>query len=148
MDYKPIMETISYLLAQVCKTHRGCANDALADIGLHAGQEMFLLRLWGHDGQTQSQLVEQLHVQPATISKMLDRLELAGLVERRPDAEDNRVSRVYLTDASRSLEGPVCSAWNDLEERTVTGLTLEERILLRRLLLQVLQNLSGTNPSP
>ncbi len=126
----------------VCRANRSFANDALMDIGLYAGQEMFLFQLWEQDGLSQSQLVERMCVQPATISKMLDRMEHTGLVQRRPDPEDSRVSRVYLTEQSRELQGKVDSVWETLEARLVAGLSMEERILLRRLLLQVYENLT------
>jgi DNA-binding MarR family transcriptional regulator len=142
MIAKPIPETISYLIVQLCKAHRGLAEDLLSGLHLHAGQEIFLLHLWEQDGQTQSQLAENMCVQPPTVNKMLSRLEAAGLVERRPDPEDNRVSRVYLTAQSRALEQEVEAMWNKLEERTLANLSLEERLLLRRLLMQVHQNLA------
>jgi len=46
MSTKPIEETISYLLAQVCKAHRAAANEVLSETGLHVGQEMMLYSLW------------------------------------------------------------------------------------------------------
>jgi DNA-binding MarR family transcriptional regulator len=142
MQPKPIAETISYLLAQVCRTHRNKANDLLTELDLHAGQEMFLLNLWQRDGLTQSELADCMCIQPATITRMLDRIEKVGLVERRKDAEDQRVSRVYLTEAGRSLQRPVEAMWHKLESISMTSFTLEEQILLRRLLLQVHDNLT------
>jgi MarR family transcriptional regulator, organic hydroperoxide resistance regulator len=133
---------IGYLLAQVCRAHRARAQELLAVIGLHPGQEMMLLRLWPGDGMAQSQLAEEMCVQPATLTKMIDRVERSGLVLRRPDAEDQRISRVYLTDTGRAAQAPAEQAWSVLEAESMATLTLEERILLRRLLLQVLSNLS------
>jgi DNA-binding MarR family transcriptional regulator len=142
MNYPPEDESIGFLLSMICKAHRTCVNDALIEIGLYAGQDNFLWQLRRHDGLTHSQMVERLCVQPPTVSKMLDRLERTGLVTRRPDSEDNRISRLYLTEQGRNSENAVCSAWHDLEQRMTENLTLEERILLRRLLLQVLENLA------
>lgn len=136
-----INQTISYLLAQICKAHRSAASDILAEVGLHAGQEIFLLQLWQQDGLTQTQLADSMCVQPPTVNKMLNRMESAGLVTRRQDAEDSRVSRVYLTDKSRDLQDAVKEIWTRLESRTLANFTLEERVLLRRLLLQMHANL-------
>jgi DNA-binding MarR family transcriptional regulator len=72
---------------------------------------------------------------------MLDRMERSGLVLRRPDPEDSRISRVYLTEQGRNLQQGVCTIWDQLEKKIVEGLNVEERILLRRLLLQVHENL-------
>jgi MarR family transcriptional regulator, organic hydroperoxide resistance regulator len=135
-------ESIVFLFNAICKVQRGQLNDALNEIGLYAGQEMLLWQLWREDGLAQSQMVERICVQPPTISKMLDRLESAGLVLRRSDAEDSRVSRVFLTEHGRDKERAVCDIWIDLEQRMTANLTLEERVLLRRLLLQVSENLS------
>ncbi len=139
---KPITETISYLLVQVCKAHRGKAQELLTKIELHPGQEMLLLRLWPGDGLTQSELAGDLCISPATMTKMLDRMAKTGLVERRTDIEDQRVSRVYLTAEGRSLREPVEGIWHELEAQSLVNLTLDERILLRRLLLQVYENLT------
>jgi len=139
---KDIQQTIGFLVVQICKGHRGYAEHLLNDIGLHAGQEMFLLYLWEQDGQTQTQIAEQMGIQPPTLHKMIARMESLELVERRPDDEDGRVSRVYLTTKSRLLKSEVASAWESLETRTTAHLTLDERILLRRLLMQVYQNLT------
>lgn len=137
-----IDQTISYLLAQICKAHRGAASDILAEVGLHAGQEIFLLQLWQQDGLTQTQLAGSMCVQPPTVNKMLSRMESAGLVTRRQDAEDSRVSRVYLTEKSRDLQGVVEETWAKLDALTLANFTLEERVLLRRLLLQLHENLT------
>jgi DNA-binding MarR family transcriptional regulator len=142
VTHNPIPETLGYLLVQVCRAHRGRAQELLGAIDLHPGQEMLLLRLWPGDGLPQSQLAAEMCVQPATITKMLDRLERSGLVERRADIEDQRVSRVYLTAAGQAMQAPVEAVWQALEAQSVAQLTLEERLLLRRLLLQVLNNLT------
>ena len=74
---------------------------------------------------------------------MLDRMEAAGLVERRQDIEDGRVSRIFLTHKGRNLNEPVREVWAELENISMANMTADERILLRRLLLQVYQNLKN-----
>ncbi|MGH2498423.1 MAG: MarR family winged helix-turn-helix transcriptional regulator [Ktedonobacteraceae bacterium] len=142
MNYKPEYESINFLLGMICRAQRGKMSEALTGIGLYAGQEMFLWQLWRQDGLTQSQIVERMCVQPPTVSKMLDRMEKTGLVERRPDPEDNRISRVYLTKQGHSSQRAVRDIWTNVEQRITEGLSVEERLLLRRLLLQVHENLT------
>ncbi len=139
---RQIEEFLGYQIVQVCRAHRNQAATALGELGLHAGQEMILFMLWLEEGLSHSQFAEQMCVEPPTITKMLQRMETAGLVERRPDPDDARVSRVYLTEHGRSLERQVVDAWRQLEERTLKGLTQAEQVLLRRLLVQVHSNLS------
>ena len=139
---KQIRDFVGLQLVQVCRAHRQRADEKLSKLGLHVGQEMMLLQLWVEDGLTQSQLAQYANVELPTMTKMVQRMEHAGLVVRRPDPEDARISRVYLTERGRSLEQPVLRAWTQLEERTLSGLTQVEQMLLRRMLLQIDTNLS------
>lgn|SRR5690606_3148890 len=133
--------TISFLLVGLCRAHRNRAAEALGDVGLYVGQEWILLHLREQEGVTQSELAAACGVEGPTMSRGLQRMEKAGLVVRREDATDARVSRIFLTDRGRALCDAVDRLWNDLEQRTVANLSLEERVLLRRLLLQVRSNL-------
>jgi DNA-binding MarR family transcriptional regulator len=141
MNDKHEYESVNLLLRMICQAQRSQMSEALAGIGVYAGQEMFLWHLWQEEGLTQSQLVERMCVQPPTVSKMLDRLEKAGLVERRPDTENSHLSHVYLTELGKVRQRDVRGIWTTMEQRLTQGLTMEERIVLRRLLLQVHENL-------
>lgn len=137
-----LFDSCSYLLARLARIHRNRVGAALQKVGLHVGQEMVLLQLWMQDGQTQSELVERTQVEPPTVTKMLTRMEAARLVERRRDPQDARVSRVYLTEQGRALEDSVSAAVLGTDEQMLRGFTLEERLLLRRMLMQMLGNLA------
>ncbi|MEM9808324.1 MAG: MarR family transcriptional regulator [Cyanobacteria bacterium P01_D01_bin.56] len=138
-------DTISYLMAKVCRAHRCLAGALLADYGLHVGQEVLLMHLWEHDGRSQSELVDLMAVEPPTLTRMLNRLEKSGLVERQRDQIDARVWRIYLTEAGWALEEPIQQVWRELEARTMANLAIEERVLLRRLLMQVRRNLEESS---
>ena len=140
-DKTPLKSTVGYGLAIACKLHRQRAEVLLSEIGLHAGQEMLLTGLWGNEGITQTELAEYVQIQPATVTNMLQRLEREGIVERKPDLQDQRVSRVYTTEKGREMEERVQQQWSQLEQESFGGFSIEEKILLRRLLLQVYQNL-------
>lgn len=139
---QPTQETLSYLLIQVAKAHRNFATALFADLGLYPGQELLLMQLWQENGLAQSELCDRLKVEPPTLTKMLQRLAGSGIVERRKDSEDARVCRVYLSQAGYALQAPVQESWKHLEARTLANLTLEEQVLLRRLLRQIVSNLT------
>jgi MarR family transcriptional regulator, organic hydroperoxide resistance regulator len=138
-----ITQSVGFALAQLCKAHRYAVDVALREHQLRVGQEMLLIHLWANDGIPQTQIVEAMRVEPPTVTKMLQRMESEGLVERRPDPEDARLSRVFLTSRSRALRADVEAAWRSVEEVATAGLSHEERLLLRRLLVQMRQNLAG-----
>jgi DNA-binding MarR family transcriptional regulator len=132
--------SIDLLIVQVCRMHHRRAHDLFEELGLYRGQPRLLHVLWEHEGRTHSELAERLHVQPATITKMLQRMQEAGFVQRRRDSEDQRVSRVYLTAAGREIQERVRQVWWQLEEEALADFAPEERALLYRFLVQIRDN--------
>jgi DNA-binding MarR family transcriptional regulator len=141
MPQQPKPESLDFLLVQICRLHHARAYTLLEELGLYRGQPPVLFALWEREGLTHSELAARLHVKPATITKMINRMEKSGFVQRRSDSEDQRVSRVYLTDAGRAIQNEVERVWRTLLEETFVGFSLEERLLLRRFFLQMRDNL-------
>ena len=134
-------ETIDFLLANVCHLHHARANQLFEAIGLYRGQAPVLLTLWEQEGITQTEFAERLQITPATVTKMLQRMEKAGFIQRKPDTQDQRVTRVYLTEAGRAVKNDVEGIWKTMEAETFAGLTVEERETLHHLLLKLRANL-------
>jgi DNA-binding MarR family transcriptional regulator len=143
---KPDLEptSVDALIAQVCRRHYRRAHDLLEKIGLYRGQPPLLHVLWTEDGRTHSELAEWLHVRRATITKMITRMEETGFVERREDAQDRRVSRVYLTAAGRAIQERVQEVWQQLEVDVLAGFAPEEIALLHGYLTRIRDNLDRT----
>ena len=81
---------------------------ALAAHGLTLPQFDVLATLWHGEGITQQELAERLLVTKGNVVGLIDRVSAAGWVERRPDPDDRRANRLYLTDAGRKL---LAQAW-------------------------------------
>lgn len=141
MENERLSRTMGYLLAHVCRAHHARARALLDELGLYRGQQFVLCALWAEEGVTHSELADRLHVHPATVSNALKRMERVGFLERRSDPEDQRVSRVYLTEAGREIRGDVEEVWATLEERTFAGFSEEERRTLEGFLERVYENL-------
>ena len=137
--------TLDFLLAQVCHHHHFRANALLEAIGLYRGQPPVLFAQWEQEGMPHTELAERLQNTPATITKMIQRMEKTGFVQRRPDASDQRVSRVYLTEAGRAIQARVQAIWETMEAETFAGFTDEERLLLRSFLQRIRKNLIEVN---
>ncbi|MCZ7545932.1 MAG: MarR family transcriptional regulator [Anaerolineae bacterium] len=132
---------IQRLIPQVCRAHHALAQVLFGELGLYRGQPAVLELLWEQDGRTHTELGEALRVQPATVTKMMQRMEQAGFLERRPDPDDQRVSRVYLTPRAWEVRPAVMRIVETLAEVTMQDFTLEEQALLRRFLVQMRDNL-------
>jgi DNA-binding MarR family transcriptional regulator len=136
-------ETISLRISAVARVHRQHAGALLHGLGLSAGQELLLMLLWEKEPRTQAELTREMAIEPPTTSKMLSRLERAGVIVRNRSELDRRTVLVTLTEAGRALEGPVNAAWRTLEEDTVGALTPEEQDQLLVLLGRVLESLAA-----
>jgi DNA-binding MarR family transcriptional regulator len=73
---------------------------------------------------------------------MLQRMEEVGLVTRQRDADDNRLVRVYLTDAGREKERFITEQFLKLESAIFADFDESERVVLRQLLNRMLDNMS------
>jgi MarR family transcriptional regulator, organic hydroperoxide resistance regulator len=130
------------LIAQVCQVYRSLSDSLMAQIDMHRAQATLLCRLFIQNGMTQSEIGEQLAIQGATVTNIVQRLEEAGLVIRQRDPEDNRLVRVYLTEAGRERERSIVAQFTRLEEGVFKGISEVERALLRRMLQQMLHNMN------
>jgi DNA-binding MarR family transcriptional regulator len=134
-------DNLDFILANICHLHRTRWTQLLEALKLFQGQPPLLRELWEQEGMIQKDLAARLKITPATVTKMLQRMEKAGFIQRRTDIEDQRVSRVFLTDTGREVQRKVEKVFKTLESETFNNFTTEERVLLRRLLLQVRENL-------
>jgi DNA-binding MarR family transcriptional regulator len=136
--------TVRRLISQASDLKHRRVHELLDELGLGRGQVFVLYALWEQDGITQSELTERLNRSPSTITKTVQRMEKAGFVKRCPDNRDERVSRVYLTDAGREIRPAVEEVWNRLDRQIFGGFSAQELALLRAFLLRVCQNIENT----
>jgi MarR family transcriptional regulator, organic hydroperoxide resistance regulator len=124
---------------QAVRLHRRLMIRTMAEHGTHPGQAMCLRVLEGSDGITQRDLADALQLARPTVSKMLRVMEQSGLVERRSDARDQRLVRVYLTAAGRDLAQELRAVAAAHINRTIGSLPERDLEELARLL----EELSG-----
>jgi DNA-binding MarR family transcriptional regulator len=141
-------EPLGKLLGRICRLNRGVMHALWDELGLYRGQPFLLAVLWDQEGVTHSELARCMHVSPATVTNMIKRMEKAGFVERRPDAEDQRVSHVFLTDAGRAIRERVDARWQEIEARVFGSLSDEEQDRLRALLERVRDDLVDMHDGP
>ncbi|MGN9818252.1 MarR family winged helix-turn-helix transcriptional regulator [Streptomyces sp. SD11] len=132
---------VSYAISRVARMHRAAAGRLLRGAGLYPGQEFVMMHLWDAGAVRQSELIKAVDLDPSTVTKMLQRLEQAGHVRRRPDPRDGRAVLVEATEDSCGLHDEVTRAWTGLEEHSLAGLSPDERAQLSGLLARVEANL-------
>lgn len=119
------------------KVLRALADAAMRRHGLHVGQNHLLAALWEQDGRTPGEVAAALNVTTPTVVKMADRMTTSGLLSRRRDDRDQRLVRLWLTDAGRALRAPVEAERRSIEEKVTADLTDAERETLLSALTKV-----------
>ncbi|WP_369222845.1 MarR family winged helix-turn-helix transcriptional regulator [Streptomyces sp. R39] len=125
------------LHGRTSKVLRALADAAMRRHGLHVGQNYLLAVLWERDGSTPGEAAAALNVTTPTVVKMADRMTAAGMLTRRRDDRDNRLVRLWLTDAGRALQKPVEAERRLIEEKVTADLTETERESLLNALAKV-----------
>jgi MarR family transcriptional regulator for hemolysin len=116
--------------------------------GLSAAQWRLLVRVVKDEGVPQARLAELLEIEPISVSRLIDRMEEGGWIERRPDAGDRRVRMIFPTDKSRETFAAIKSVAGEVYEEALKGLSAEARRAIVQGLSKIIENLSdGEAPS-
>jgi DNA-binding MarR family transcriptional regulator len=110
-------EPLGFALAAAARKLAKFYAAALGERPLTPAQLVVLRRLWRADGQPMRDLAPRAGLDPTSLNWLVDQLEKAVLVERRRDAHDRRLVRVWLTDDGRALADelePEVARWQDL----------------------------------
>lgn len=134
-------ESIGFLISDVARLMRRNFNRRVQDFGLSQAQWQALAYLYRQEGVKQVTLAEMLEIQPITLARLLDRLEDAGLVSRRPDPTDRRASRLYLTEKAKPLLQQMQEHSAITKGQATMDLSEAERLQLVRMLQTVKQSL-------
>ena len=135
-------ETIGFLLNDTARLFRRSFNARTKGSGITALQWRLITYLKRHEGIRQGPLAELIEVEPITLSRMIDRLEEGGLVERRADPADRRAWQLYLTPRAGDLLGGMREMADALTAEATEGLSDAEHDQLIDLVERVRANLS------
>lgn len=135
-------ETIGFLLNDSARLFRRAFNARTRDTGITALQWRLITYLRRHEGIRQGPLAELIEVEPITLSRMIDRLVEADLVERRADPTDRRAWMLYLTPRTGDLLNAMRAHIDAMTAEATEGLSAAERDQLVALVERVRANLS------
>lgn len=136
------MDNVASLISDVSRLMRRSFDARARTIGVTRPQWQVLTVLKRHEGVNQGGLAELLDVEPITVCRMVDRLQEAGLVERRADASDRRSWRLHVTAKARDLIEDLRPLGESVIEQALEGVDAADRARLAEILGTVRQNLS------
>ena len=151
----PAEASVGYLLNKVLSSILSQADTRLAAYKLTYVQWIPLFKLLKQDGCTPIAMARDLSVDPAALTRSLNRLEAKGLLRRERSTQDRRVVHLWLTDEGRAVAEPVPGVLADVLNAHLAGFTHDEWQLLLQLLNRMLANSeaikaaqTGASPTP
>jgi DNA-binding MarR family transcriptional regulator len=134
---------LASMLVQAARSMRTVLSRNLVESGLYAGQDGVMLALAETDGLTAGALAARLGVKAPTMTRTIGRMEAQGFLERRPDEDDARLTKVFLTAAGRDRLQTIVEAGQHSEKLATRGLTDKQVRTLLKLLRAVDSNLQA-----
>ncbi len=125
-----------FTLGEVQRLVRAYADKEAARFGITRAQWAVLAKVERSEGMKQTELAEQMEMQPITLTRLIDKLCENDWIERRGDASDRRVNRLYLLKAGRALLGRLSGLRSELTATALEGIHPADA---HRLLLQLEQ---------
>jgi DNA-binding MarR family transcriptional regulator len=141
-------EFIGVLISDVARLMRTVFDRRMHRLGLTRAQWLALTRCHRRPGASQSELADMMEVEKATAGRLIDRLEAKGWVERRADAGDRRVKRIYLTAEAERVHARIWRVAEATVDDALADLSERDAGQLRRLLDRVKGTLTGMAESP
>lgn len=113
----------------------------LSEYEIYPGQVPVIMIVEKNDGMSQSEIGKRLHIKPPTVAVSMKRMEKKGLIERRPDSKDQRVTRVYATRKLHEVYERINELVKEDESRMLEGFSTQEVDELNDLLTRLVANL-------
>lgn len=129
------------LLFQIVHLHKQYVINLMKPTGLQMSQMGILAVLKMNGPMSQREIADKIHVTPPSVTVALQKLEKLGYIERRTDEKDQRIMRIMISESGRKLVDETKSLISETEEMLFEGMSAEEKMLLRRLILQMRDNL-------
>jgi DNA-binding MarR family transcriptional regulator len=146
MKYKNSDKPLMHLFVHIGKLLNDRLRSSLSEDGIHFGQARILISLMHHGELTQRAVGQGLHIKPATVTNMVKRMEVSGLIDRRRDANDDRIINVTLTLKGKEAAGFAINVIDQIEDDIRLELSRDEVDILRHPLERVRNILGGSDP--
>ena len=136
------LDRLGFLIHDVQRLMRKRFETRASGLGLSSAQWRLMVRVAKEAGTTQARLAELLEIEPISVSRLVDRMEEGGWIERRSDAADRRVRMIFPTAKASAAYAEVKSLAVEVYEQSLVGVSPEDRRVLLRALDVMAQNLA------
>lgn len=137
------MEVLLWEIGETAHALRRAFDRRAATLGITRAQWRVLAHLERRPGQRQVDLADRLDVEPITLCRIVDRLEEAGLVERRRDPDDRRAWQLHLRETAGPLLGKLHAMADQLSDEVFAGISAQESGTTRDVLTRLRANVAA-----
>ena len=148
MPRGPVDANFLFTLGELQRLVRAYADRQAARYGITRAQWAVLAKVERFEGMKQTELAEQMEMQPITLTRLIDRLCDNGWIERRSDDSDRRVNRLYLRKAARPLLGKLSGLRSELTAAALDGISPADAQRLLTQLETIKENVRGAIANP
>jgi DNA-binding MarR family transcriptional regulator len=136
-------QDLSIQLHDVARLTRVVADRCARLQGMTRAQWVVLIKLSRTPGLTQREMADALEIEPISLARLIDKLQAAGLVERRADLADRRIWRLHLTPAATPVLAEIMARRNHLVALVLNGVTSETQAAMLAGFKLMKRNLAG-----
>src|ERR1700754_3422270 len=144
----PVDMNFLFTLGEVQRLMRAYADKQAARYGITRAQWAVLAKVERNEGLKQTELAEQMEMQPITLTRLIDKLCDNGWIERRGDETDRRVNRLYLRKAARPLLGKLSGLRSEITATALGGISPADAHRLITQLEEIKENVRNAIQSP
>ena len=140
------METLPFEISETAHALRKAFDRRAVGLGVTRAQWKVLFRLERQPGLRQIELADLLDIEPITLSRIVDRLEEGGLVERLADPADRRAWRLHITTKAKPLVEKLRAVADEMISEAFAGIDPKDIEITRQVLGCVRENASRSVP--
>ncbi len=132
------LKEIKHTEIHIRKNEFRCIRNILNREQLYKGDPILLMYVASHDGKTQSEIAKELCIKPASLTVMVKRMEQAGLIVRKADEKDMRITRVFISETGKETSRKTARLFEEVVEQIYQGVS-EEQLKVYYAVLKIIE---------
>lgn len=142
MTQKITEDNLSFLMGDMVRLMRKRFAVRAKNVNLTSAQWRVLSYVLRRPGMTQAALADILDIEPISLTRLLDRMETAGLVRREIDPNDRRARNIYMTDKAEPLMAQLRAINAEFHDEAFMDISPEDLDAAKAVILAIRANLT------
>jgi DNA-binding MarR family transcriptional regulator len=141
----PLDNSLGYIINSMAREMNACLHRSFRGEGFEITPQQWavLNRLWEMEGVHQSKLAKKTTKNRHNMAMILKQLESKKLIEKRPDKQDKRLQRVYLTERGKALKEKLIPLAVDTLDKMFSGVSSKDLEVLKSIHKTIVGNLKS-----